>query len=293
MALAYVRPRESTHDAKILSWVDRDAGRVFALDGTLAELLRLDADERSRRINALRQGSTVSLPVEDVFFLAPVDEQEVWAAGVTYERSRDARMEESSQEDLYARVYDAERPEIFFKAPAWRCVGDHQPVAIRHDSSWDVPEPELALVIDTNGEIAGYTIGNDVSSRSIEGDNPLYLPQAKIYSGSCALGPWILLPSELPDPLALDIRLRIERGGDEYWTGQTSTSQFHRPLDALVECLYSALDFPAGSVLLTGTGIVPPSEFTLESGDSVTIEIDGIGTLTNHVYRLPDRHEND
>ncbi|HEX5166114.1 MAG TPA: fumarylacetoacetate hydrolase family protein [Thermomicrobiales bacterium] len=292
MALAYVRPRESTFDAKVLAWVDLASQRVFALDGTLAGLLRLSPDERSRQINALRQQADANLALDEVAFLAPVDEQEVWAAGVTYERSRDARMEESSVDDVYARVYDAERPEIFFKAPAWRCVGDFQPVAIRHDSTWDVPEPELALVIDSEGTIAGYTVGNDVSSRSIEGENPLYLPQAKMFSGSCALGPWIVLANELHDPLALDIRLRIERDGQPHWSGQTSTRSFHRSLDQLVECLYSALDFPAGAVLMTGTGIVPPSEFTLESGDTVSIEIDGIGTLTNHVYRLPERSAN-
>jgi len=289
MALAYIRPRESTHDAKVLAWVDLDSQRVFALDGTLADLLRLEADDRTRQITQLRQQAGVSLTLDEVFFLAPVDEQEVWAAGVTYERSRDARMEESTEEDVYARVYDAERPEIFFKAPAWRCVGDHQPIAVRHDSNWDVPEPELALVIDTNGDIAGYTIGNDVSSRSIEGENPLYLPQAKIYSGSAALGPWIVLADEVSDPLTLAITVRIERDGNEHWSGQTSTSQFHRSLDDLVRCLYSALDFPAGSVLMTGTGVVPPSDFTLESGDNVTIEIEGIGKLTNQVYRLEER----
>jgi 2-dehydro-3-deoxy-D-arabinonate dehydratase len=292
MALAYIRPRESTHDAKVLTWVDLASQRVFALDGTLADLMRLNPAERSRRISALRQQSEVSMSFDEVFFLAPVDDQEIWAAGVTYERSRDARMEESTEVDVYARVYDADRPEIFFKAPAWRATGDFQPIAIRHDSSWDVPEPELALVIDTDGEIAGYTIGNDVSSRSIEGENPLYLPQAKMFSGSCALGPWVVLPDELTDPLDLDIRLRIERDGNEHWSGQTSTRQFHRSLDDLVGCLYSALDFPAGAVLMTGTGIVPPSQFTLESGDTVTIEIEGIGSLTNHVYRLPERHSN-
>ena len=293
MALAYIRPRESTHDAKVLAWVDLASQRVFALDGTLAGLLQTNAEERARDITAMRQQSSVSLSFDEVSFLAPVDEQEIWAAGVTYERSRDARMEESTQVDVYALVYDAERPEIFFKAPAWRAVGEFQPIAIRHDSTWDVPEPELALVIDTHGEIAGYTVGNDVSSRSIEGENPLYLPQAKMFSGSCALGPWIVLPDELPDPLDLAIRLRIERDGNEHWSGQTSTRQFHRSLDDLVSCLYAALDFPAGSVLMTGTGIVPPSEFTLESGDTVTIEIDDIGSLTNHVYRLGERHSNE
>lgn len=292
MALAYIRPRESTHDAKLLGWVDVDSQRVFILDGTLSELLGMEPEDRSRRIVEMRQQSETNLPIDEVTFLAPVDDQEIWAAGVTYERSRDARMEESTQVDVYAKVYDAARPEIFFKAAAWRCIGDHQPVAIRSDSSWDVPEPELALVIDTNGTIAGYTIGNDVSSRSIEGENPLYLPQAKMFTGSCSLGPWIMLPDEMTDPLDLEIRLTIERDGKSHWTGQTSTRQFHRSLDDLVQCLYSAFDFPDGTVLLTGTGIIPPSEFTLQSGDTVTIDIPGIGTLTNPVYRLPQRATN-
>ncbi len=292
MALAYIRPRESTHDARILCWVDIESQRVYALDGTLSELLRMDPDERSRRIVAMRQQSEINLPLDEVTFLAPVDDQEIWAAGVTYERSRDARMEESTQVDVYAKVYDADRPEIFLKSAAWRCVGDFGPVAIRNDSSWDVPEPELALVIDSHGRIAGYTIGNDVSSRSIEGENPLYLPQAKMFTGSCSLGPWIMLPDEITDPLNLDIRLTIERDGQSHWTGETSTRQFHRSLDDLVECLYSALDFPDGTVLLTGTGIIPPSAFTLEGVDTVTIDIGGIGTLTNHVYRLPERTTN-
>jgi 2-dehydro-3-deoxy-D-arabinonate dehydratase len=289
--LCYFRPRESAHDSRVFGWVDQQSRTILALEGSLAELLRLDATERARRIRTLRQHPEFSLPLDAAFLLAPVDEQEIWAAGVTYERSRDARMEESTQEDAYSRVYDAERPEIFFKSAAWRCAGPFEPVGIRHDSAWDVPEPELALVIDTDGRVAGYTIGNDVSSRSIEGENPLYLPQAKMYTASCALGPWITLAEELDDPLDLNIRLRIERDGAEFWSGQASTRQFHRSLDELVGCLYSAMDFPAGTILLTGTGIVPPSEFTLEAGDLVTIEIDGLGTLTNHVYRLAPPEE--
>jgi 2-dehydro-3-deoxy-D-arabinonate dehydratase len=164
-------------------------------------------------------------------------------------------------------------------------MGPFEPVAIRHDSTWDVPEPELAVVFDGQGRIAGYSVGNDVSSRSIEGENPLYLPQAKTYTSSCALGPWIIPVGEV-DPGNRSIRLSIERGGEQYWYGETSTSQLHRSLDDLGDALFSALDFPNGVVLLTGTGIVPPAEFTLESGDVVTVDISGIGTLVNHVYRL-------
>jgi 2-dehydro-3-deoxy-D-arabinonate dehydratase len=202
-------------------------------------------------------------------------------------------MEESTQVDVYARVYEAERPEIFFKAPAQRCVGPFEPIAIRPDSTWNVPEPELALVIDAYGEVAGFTVGNDVSSRAIEGENPLYLPQAKIYTASCALGPWIVQRDEISDVMALGIRLRIERDGRERWSGETSTARIHHPLAELVECLYAALDFPSGAVLMTGTGIVPPADFTLEAGDGVTVEIDGIGTLTNHVYQLERRQAGD
>jgi 2-dehydro-3-deoxy-D-arabinonate dehydratase len=289
MPICYFRPREQAHDARVLGWIDQSEGRVAALGTTLAELLVLPADDRDAHIAEERAAATTTYPLDGVTLLAPVDQQEIWAAGVTYERSRDARMEESTQEDVYDLVYRAERPEVFFKSTAWRCMGPHEPVAIRHDSDWNVPEPELALIIDRNGQVAGYTIGNDVSSRSIEGENPLYLPQAKVYTASCALGPWIILAREVPDPLSLAIRLRIDRDGKELWTGETSTSSLHRTLDDLTGCLYSALEFPSGSVLMTGTGIVPPSEFTLEAGDSVIIEVEGIGTLTNNVYRLAPR----
>ena len=272
-----------------LGWIGMDGGPIQPLDGSLTELLRLDAGARTARIAELRGAASTSVATSEARLRAPVDRQEVWAAGVTYERSRVARMEESTQQDVYDRVYTAARPEVFFKAPAWRCVGPGDEIGIRPDSTWDVPEPELALVIDATGEIAGYTIGNDVSSRSIEGENPLYLPQAKLFTAAAALGPWIVLPEELPNPRALGIRLRIERDGRRFWEGEASISQLRRSFDELLGCMFTALEFPDGAVLMTGTCIVPPSEFTLEPGDVVSVEIDGIGSLTNTVRRLPAR----
>ena len=218
--------------------------------------------------------------------LAPVQSQEVWAAGVTYERSRTARMEESvSGGSFYDLVYGAERPELFFKATPGRVVAPGAPIRIRRDSSWNVPEPELALVISAAGRIVGYTIGNDVSSRSIEGENPLYLPQAKVYDGSCALGPVITLAGEggIDDPHDLTIRLVIRRSDSIAFEGEISTSRMRRPPQELVDYLFRENTFVCGALLLTGTGIVPPDEFTLESGDRVGIEITGIGTLVNTV----------
>lgn len=289
MPLCYFRPREAAHDFQILGWVDLAAGSIVPLDSSLADLLESSAAQRAEQIRDEIAASDAHISLNDARLLPPVDEQEIWAAGVTYERSRDARMEESQTDDIYDRVYDAARPEIFFKAPAYRCVGPYDPIAIRHDSAWNVPEPELALVIDGHGAIAGYTIGNDVSSRSIEGENPLYLPQAKMYTASCALGPWLMLADEIADPNDLRIAMRIDRGGDDAWRGETSTARLHRTFDDLIGSLYSALEFPVGVVLLTGTGLVPPSEFTLEPSDIVQIEIDGIGMLTNHVRRLAPR----
>lgn len=289
MALCYFHPRESAHDDAMLGWVDIHAESVAAIHGSLSELLRAEPEDRFLALQAAREAATLFFGLDDVTLHAPVDQQEIWAAGVTYLRSRDARMEESTQEDAYERAYDAERPEVFFKATAQRCIGPFGAVAIRHDSTWDVPEPELAVVFDTRGRIAGYTVGNDISSRSIEGENPLYLPQAKMYTASCALGPWIIPVGEL-DPLDLPTRVTIERGGREHWSGETSTNQLHRSLKELGDCLFSALDFPDGAVLLTGTGIVPPAEFTLAGGDVVTVDIRGIGTLVNHVYRLSQKH---
>lgn len=218
--------------------------------------------------------------------LAPVDLQEVWAAGVTYERSRDARREEAVDGgDVYARVYAAERPELFFKARGERVIGPHGTVGIRRDSAWNVPEPELALVMNPALEIVGITVGNDVSSRDIEGANPLYLPQAKVYTASCALGPAILLrpiAHEAAWPEAA-IRLKITRAGVVAFDGETHTRRIKRTMADLLGYLGRSATFPDGAALLTGTGVVPPNEFTLAVGDEVAITIDGIGTLTNGV----------
>ena len=222
----------------------------------------------------------------NVTLKAPIDEQEVWAAGVTYLRSRDARMEESTQKDIYDRVYEADRPELFLKATPNRVAGPGEPVAIRGDSGWDVPEPELALLLNTRGELVGYTIGNDVSSRTIEGENPLYLPQAKVYSRCAGLGPVVVTVDELPDASNLEIELTIRRAGAELFKGSTATSQIHRSFADLISYLMRNNEFPAGVFLMTGTGIVPPSEFTLEDGDEVTIRIEQIGALVNPVVRL-------
>jgi 2-dehydro-3-deoxy-D-arabinonate dehydratase len=224
---------------------------------------------------------TLALP-EPYALLLPVEPPEVWCAGVTYERSRDARIEESAVQDVYALVYDAERPELFLKdAACRRTVGPGQPVGIRSDSAWNVPEPEIALVLGHGGEIAGVTIGNDVSSREIEGTNPLYLPQAKVYAGACALGPAVVSPA--PDE-PLEIRLRIlGEAGDVLFAAETSTARMKRSFEDLVAYLVRDNPVPARSVLLTGTGLVPPDDFTLEPGHVVEITVPGIGTLSNPV----------
>jgi 2-dehydro-3-deoxy-D-arabinonate dehydratase len=229
----------------------------------------------------------VGLPLEEVDVLAPIDGRtEVWAAGVTYEISREARVEDSeSAADAYQLVYNADRPELFFKAAAWRVVGDGGAVAIRSDSTLDVPEPEVALVINAFGEIVGYVVCDDVSSRSIEGENPLYLPQAKIYLGSCALGPMIRPAWEVADPYALRIELTIRRSGAVAWQGSASTAQLHRRYDDLAGYLTRADVYPEGVVLSTGTCLVPPAPFSLEAGDVVEMSIDEIGTLTTEVVR--------
>jgi 2-dehydro-3-deoxy-D-arabinonate dehydratase len=213
--------------------------------------------------------------------LAPVDDQEVWAAGVTYERSRNARMEESAEASVYDRVYDAERPELFFKSAGWRVRGPDDPIGIRADSAWDVPEPELAVVVAADLAIAGYTIGNDVSSRTIEGENPLYLPQAKVYDGSCALGPALVPATDVAPPFTL--RLIISRDGAVAFDDATTTARIRRPLTELVEFVGRALAFPSGAILLTGTGVVPEPSFTLRGGDTVRIEAGSLGILENTV----------
>ena len=217
--------------------------------------------------------------------LPPIGQQEVWAAGVTYYRSRDARMEESKESgggSFYDRVYDADRPELFMKATPARVVGHGQPVRIRKDSSWNVPEPELTLLVSSSAEIIGYTVGNDMSSRSIEGENPLYLPQAKSYDGSTALGPGVLVTSD-PFPKEAQISLRIERAGQAVFEESTTVNQIKRSFEDLVEYLYRECSFPHGCYLMTGTGIIPENDFTLQRGDTIHITIDGIGTLVNGV----------
>lgn len=218
--------------------------------------------------------------------LAPVDEQEIWAAGVTYERSREARMEESKIPDQYDRVYDAERPEVFFKALGWRARGPNEAIGIRADSTWDVPEPELGLVISAAGRVVGYTIGNDVSSRSIEGENALYLPQAKSFTGSCALGPCLVPVGEAPPLRDLTIAVEIMRGTSRLYADSVSVTRMRRTPEELADWLTRAQDFPQGVVLLTGTALVPPSEITLEAGDVVTIRINGLGELKNAAARV-------
>ena len=251
---------------------------IFEEWDTLVNLEDLAAHLR----RALASGAEVAAPTE---LRAPIGSQEVWAAGVTYYRSRSARIEESQDAGggtFYDRVYTAERPELFFKAAAWRVRGPGALIRTRRDARWSVPEPELALCVNSRGAIVGYTIGNDVSSRDIEGENPLYLPQAKTYDGSCALGPAMLVSE---GPLAPDtpIELRITRGETVVYEGSTTVSQMRRTPEELVGFLYRETSFPHGSVLLTGTGVIPPDEFTLESGDRVEIGIAPVGVLANTV----------
>jgi 2-dehydro-3-deoxy-D-arabinonate dehydratase len=217
--------------------------------------------------------------------VAPIGNQEVWASGVTYLRSREARMEESKDAgggDFYARVYEAARPELFFKAPAYRTVGPRAPVRIRKDSQWNVPEPELTLFICTAGSIEGYTIGNDMSSRDIEGENPLYLPQAKSYDGAAAIGPCLFVPEKPIDP-DTKISITIVRQGNAVFTNEISINRMKRAHTELAEYLFREVSFPHGTFLMTGTGIVPPDNFTLLAGDVISITIEHIGTLENTV----------
>ena len=250
-----------------------------ALTRPLDELRALLAEAATADLPTLRLGAEATLA-------APVDQQEVWACGVTYERSRDARMEEAREKSIYDRVYDAERPEIFFKATAARVVGPGAPVA--HPAAirpGTCRSRRLALVVNSRLELVGLTIGNDMSSRSIEGENPLYLPQAKIYDASCALGPAIAPIWEIAAPDRLGIALEIERGGAVAFSGRASTAQIRHPFEYLIGYLGRDQTFANGAILLTGTGIVPPNEFTLQPGDLVRIAIDGVGELVNPVTR--------
>lgn len=236
-------------------------------------------------LRKLASSADVAEPPARASLLAPVGMQEVWAAGVTYYRSRKARMEESQTAGggtFYDRVYSAERPELFFKASASKVVGPYSSVHIRRDSKWNVPEPELTLLLSSSGRIIGYTIGNDMSSRDIEGENPLYLPQAKVYDRSCALGPCILVQES---HLGMETRITLEivRSNEPVFRDETTLAQLKRTPEVLAEYLFRENSFPHGCFLLTGTGIVPPDSFTLQAGDVIRIEIDGIGMLENSV----------
>ncbi|MBE3015922.1 fumarylacetoacetate hydrolase family protein [Microbispora sp. NEAU-D428] len=240
-------------------------------------------NHRIEEVERMCADAAPDCPLTEVRLLAPVDgAMEVWAAGVTYLRSRDARVEESTLKSVYELVYDAERPELFFKSPAWRVVVDGEPVGIRSDSELNVPEPELALVMNRFEEIVGYVVCNDMSSRSVEGENPLYLPQAKLYAGACALSSGIR-PAWEVDPSDLAIRLTITRKGAVIWDGTTSTKQIRRPFTQLAAYLFHSENYPHGVVLATGTGLVPDLDFRLHAGDLITVTIDEIGELRNPV----------
>lgn len=263
--------------------VAEHAGRIYILNSSSWDDLVTREDLLAYLTNLIRDmKATDAAPRE---LLPPIGSQEVWAAGVTYYRSRDARMEESKSAgggDFYDRVYHATRPELFFKSAPHRVVGPDAKVAIRDDASWSVPEPELTLFITPGGKISGYTIGNDMSSRDIEGENPLYLPQAKVYDRSCALGPCLLISDE-PLSAATEIALEIRRGSTVAFSGATTLKEMKRNPEELVGYLYRNNSFPRGCFLLTGTGVVPPDSFTLKPGDEIRITIPPIGTLVNVV----------
>jgi 2-dehydro-3-deoxy-D-arabinonate dehydratase len=264
-------------------FVEQDGGYFHVAENSLDALISHE-DLRGYLDSVIAHGAA-----HDAFDLtsieAPIEHQEVWASGVTYYRSRSARIEESKDAgggDFYDRVYSAERPELFFKAVAHKVAGPNSEVRIRSDAKWSVPEPELTLVANPRGEIIGYTIGNDMSSRDIEGANPLYLPQAKVYDRSCALGPGILIQQE-PLPATTQIAMEISRNGRPEFTAVIALVEMKRDPRTLIEYLYRDQSFPYGCFLLTGTGIIPPDAFTLQSGDEIRISIDGIGTLANRV----------
>ena len=289
MRLARVRITEGTVGVAVLS--DDGAAQLLDLSSSesvnsLADLLH-SADPVASVERLLASGAT-DLAAGDYECLAPIDRQEVWAAGVTYKRSQVARMEESeSAATHYDKVYTADRPELFLKATPHRVSGPGDPVRVRADSNWTVPEPEFALVISPDMRLVGYSIGNDMSARDIEGENPLYLPQAKCYREAAGLGPCVLLADGPLDRSGVEIELAIERGGEAVFGGTIQLDRMARTFEDLIDWLGRENVFPDGVVLMTGTGIVPPDEFTLEDGDSVSISITGIGNLTNPVVKDP------
>lgn len=268
-------------------WQLRDGGSAVVVP-PLRDLLALPLDEARATLEQVQRTG----PVADggAPLIAPVDTQEVWAAGVTYQRSRDGRAEESGHADVYDLVYEADRPELFFKATAARVVGPGAEVGIRVDSGWDVPEPEVGLVLNSRGELFGYVPGDDVSSRTIEGENPLYLPQAKVYAKSCSLGPGVVPVWDAPQG-PLDVGVTIRRRGGAVYEDKTSTASMARSFPELIQWLFAGLDFPDGVVLLTGTGLVPPAEITLQEGDVVTVLVGGVGELVNPVIRVGRQQE--
>jgi 2-dehydro-3-deoxy-D-arabinonate dehydratase len=266
--------------------IEGDQLLPLQLDAAVPSLaVLLEADDPAG-VAAERTQTGAAIALRDVRWLPPIDAQEIWAAGVTYTRSRTARMEESeAAASCYDRVYVAARPELFLKATPHRVAGHGQPLRIRADSNWNVPEPEVTLVLSSRLRIVGFTVGNDMSSRDIEGDNPLYLPQAKVYDQCCGLGPWITLAADMPPRAQIGIELVIRRRGAVAYQGRTSVGQMARTFEELVGWLGRDNSFPTGAFLLTGTGIVPDSSFTLQPGDVVEITVDGIGTLVNPVVQ--------
>jgi 2-dehydro-3-deoxy-D-arabinonate dehydratase len=260
---------------------------IYPLMGGAASLDWMLENIRAADLRSVLNSMAGKIPVAlEGAFDAPVENQEVWAAGVTYQISTEARERESGNSNVYIRVYDAPRPELFFKACGADVVGPEEGAGIRRDSDWNVPEPELAVILNRHLEVIGFTIGNDMSSRSIEGANPLYLPQAKVYQASCVLGPRIWLTPSASEFPEVSIGISITRQGAIVFEGNTSTRKLNRTLSDLVEHLGRAKEFPHGVVLLTGTGIVPPDDFTLHAGDEVSIEIDPIGSLMNPVIQV-------
>ena len=262
-------------------------GQVFPLElsaevASLADIF--NSNDPAATAQSLK--TETALPVDSVTLLAPIDHQEVWAAGVTYKRSQTARMEESeTSASCYDRVYESPRPELFLKATPHRVSGPGQPLRIRQDATWNVPEPEITCVVNARLELVGFTVGNDMSSRDIEGENPLYLPQAKVYRQCAGLGPCVTLIDAMPSRAETMIRLKIERDGAAVFEGETDVDQMARTFEDLIEYLGRDQEFPEGVFLMTGTGVVPDSDFTLAAGDVVHITIDGIGTLTNPIVQ--------
>jgi 2-dehydro-3-deoxy-D-arabinonate dehydratase len=281
--------RFSTGDGPIRIGIAESDGHVIDLTPAGVKTLDdvLSHDRPAAVLQAFDSRSLPKVAVADVAFRAPVENHEVWAAGVTYLRSKAARMEESDfSATAYDRVYDAQRPEIFFKSVAEKVVASGEPVGIRRDATWNVPEPELALVLNARGNVVGLTLGNDMSSRDIEGENLLYLPQAKIYERSCALGPWILVGASEEDARGWSIRITITRNGHPAFFGETSIANIRRSFRELAEFLFRCQRFDHGAVLLTGTGIVPPEAFTLQEHDVIEIEVPEIGVLRNPVITV-------